>query len=86
MSTRTALWCSAALVLASAAPRWLAAPNTPIQPVASAKPGVASQQQLDGTDDCYELHASREPQLLLRSESRIVARCCTVISDSRRAR
>jgi len=68
MSTRIALLCSAALLVASAGPRWITGTNTPPRAASSlaAKQPVASgRQKIDGVDYYYELHGAGEPLLLL---------------------
>jgi pimeloyl-ACP methyl ester carboxylesterase len=77
MSTRTALACSAALLLAStgslSAPRasssaaTAARPKAPAQLTPPAKPTAtqSGRQTIDGIDYYYELHGAGEPLLLL---------------------
>jgi pimeloyl-ACP methyl ester carboxylesterase len=78
MSTRIALLCSAALLVASAGPRLIAGTNPPGgapggAASAPAKPSAAKasvatrsgRQKIDGIDYYYELHGAGEPLLLL---------------------
>src|SRR6185295_4538705 len=63
-----ALLCSAALLVASAGPRWITGTNAPARAASSlaAKQPVASgRQKIDGVDYYYELHGAGEPLLLL---------------------
>lgn len=67
MSTRIALVCSAALLVASAGPRLIARANAPVA-AAAPKANMAAQsgrQTIDGIDYYYELHGAGEPLLLL---------------------
>src|SRR5690242_4559072 len=67
MSTRIALVCAAALLVASAGPQLIARANAPVAAAAS-KIRAATQsghQSIDGVDYYYELHGAGEPLLLL---------------------
>jgi pimeloyl-ACP methyl ester carboxylesterase len=65
MSTRIALVCSAALLIASAGPRLIAGTNEPAV-TAQANAAIRSgRQKIDGIDYYYELHGRGEPLLLL---------------------
>lgn len=77
MSTRIALLCSAALLVASAGPRRIAgttsaaqaaSPTTASKTAAAKKPAAAirsGRESIDGVDYYYELHGAGQPLLLL---------------------